>query len=1060
MRPSDPNWKGKLKLLPAYLDESAKKDPNRVIAAIANGDEVSLGFRDITVRQFADAVDRAAWYIHREIGPTNTFETLTYVGPNDLCYPIIAVAAGKVGYKIFYTSTRNSFEAHKSLLQATDCKVIATPSRIPAGIAPVIDRLKLRHLVFPGVLHWLYGTSEETRPYPFDRSFDQGRLDPFMVLHTSGSTGIPKPMVFPYSMYSTPQLFSFFPEEGGRRTVIQFFIEKSGRLLSPFPMFHGAGIFLFFAFGLFWNVIPVLPPTRPLTAQVVDEIHSSGAVTCSMVPPAILEDIAMDEKMLKNLERLDYLTYSSAPLSFETGEKLSGHVRLVQQYAQTETGFLHQLLVDPEDFRYVSYSSLSNMEFQHRYDDLYEPVMVKKEGLEDFQIGFLLEPSSNAIAMRDLCKRHPDPEKGDLYTVCGRLDDVIVFQNGEKLNPLTIEDTINQHPGVSSSLVVGHARFQAAVLVEPVSDRANTPTATTNFLDELWPTVELANRDCPAHGRIVKELVLILPPNVSLIMTPKGRPSRPANAELFEDLIENAYRRASLSNTVASVELNLDGSEEEVRDQVRQLVLSTTTVESLGDEEDFYTNGVDSLQTVQLSRLLTAALNNKNVKDRSIMPSLIYENSTIARLSSALLAITRAEGHTIPKDFAKKRSESIHAAIARHMPDFALDHKRVVVLTGSTGSLGSYLLEALISDSRVERIYCFNRTSDAADRQAAGSSMRGLSGQFDPARVVFLRYDVSREDLGLDPDTYTKLSTIVTDIIDNAWAVNFNRTLSSFDNNISGVRHLIAFARKSALRPSLFFTSSVGTARRWWLAGNNGPAPEEVVPDVDAVEFGGYPESKYVAEKLLESAWTHVGIDACILRVGQIAGPIRSQKGRWNEQEWLPTLISCSGQLGMLPVDIKDLGVIDWIPIDAVADVIIDLMHHRREKRARIPVYNLVNPRQEAWEKLVPTIQKVLTRSTGHEIKLVSYEEWLESLIKVESTLETDEELQRNRGVKLLDFFRGVADAGSGSVTRWATAKAQEASKTLRDVDAVKPEWMELWMHQWGFGAFKEPNGL
>lgn len=190
MEPTDPNWRSKLKLLPAYLDDIANHEPNRVMAAIPNGDEVSQGFTDITVRQFAKAVDRAAWYIHSNIGRSNTFETLTYIGGNDLCYPLIAIAAGKVGYKIFYTSSRNSFEAHKSLMLETECKVIATPSQIPAGIAQVIDALNLRHLVFPPLSYWLAESLEEDKPYEFSRSFEEGRLDPFMVLHTSGSTGM------------------------------------------------------------------------------------------------------------------------------------------------------------------------------------------------------------------------------------------------------------------------------------------------------------------------------------------------------------------------------------------------------------------------------------------------------------------------------------------------------------------------------------------------------------------------------------------------------------------------------------------------------------------------------------------------------------------------------------------------------------------------------------------------------------------------------------------------------------------------------------------------------
>lgn len=38
--------------------------------------------------------------------------------------------------------------------------------------------------------------SEEAVPhYPYEKTFEQARLDPYLTLHTSGSTGLPKPIV-------------------------------------------------------------------------------------------------------------------------------------------------------------------------------------------------------------------------------------------------------------------------------------------------------------------------------------------------------------------------------------------------------------------------------------------------------------------------------------------------------------------------------------------------------------------------------------------------------------------------------------------------------------------------------------------------------------------------------------------------------------------------------------------------------------------------------------------------------------------------------------------------
>lgn len=96
-----------------------------------------------------------------------------------------------------------------------------------------------------------------------------------------------------------------------------------------------------------------------------------------------------------------------------------------------------------------------------------------------------------------------------------------------------------------------------------------------------------------------------------------------------------------------------------------------------------------------------------------------------------------------------------HQAPTEHM---------TVVLTGSTGSLGSYLLDTLYHSKRVSRIICLNRSSNAADRHKQISQERGLS-PINPDRVEFLKADLSKHKLGIDSACYESLRSTVTHII-------------------------------------------------------------------------------------------------------------------------------------------------------------------------------------------------------------------------------------------------------------------------------------------------------
>lgn len=49
---------------------------------------------------------------------------------------------------------------------------------------------------------------------------------------------------------------------------------------------------------------------------------------------------------------------------------------------------------------------------------------------------------------------------------------------------------------------------------------------------------------------------------------------------------------------------------------------------------------------------------------------------------------------------------------ARNVPHPAMKPNLVVLLTGSTGSLGSYILDALISNSNISKVYYLTRGED------------------------------------------------------------------------------------------------------------------------------------------------------------------------------------------------------------------------------------------------------------------------------------------------------------------------------------------------------------
>ena len=79
----------------------------------------------------------------------------------------------------------------------------------------------------------------------------------------------------------------------------------------------------------------------------------------------------------------------------------------------------------------------------------------------------------------------------------------------------------------------------------------------------------------------------------------------------------------------------------------------------------------------------------------------------------------------------------------------------------------------------------------------------------------------------------------------NAWRVDFNLSLQSFEAHVAGTRKLVDFSCAIERPVRLLFTSSISEARNWDVS--IGPVPEDPIPSAEIATANGYGSSKYVA---------------------------------------------------------------------------------------------------------------------------------------------------------------------------------------------------------------------
>jgi hypothetical protein len=174
----------------------------------------------------------------------------------------------------------------------------------------------------------------------------------------------------------------------------------------------------------------------------------------------------------------------------------------------------------------------------------------------------------------------------------------------------------------------------------------------------------------------------------------------------------------------------------------------------------------------------------------------------------------------------------------------------------------------------------------------------------------------------------------------------------------------------------------------------------------------------------------------------------------------------------MLPSTLASLDKVDWIPVDMLADVIIEFTGvadaqsletatgalnetaklngagfvRSQESSSSLSVYHAINPQATSWAHLLPRVAKNLRES----VKIVSWIEWLEALRRSQR-IAMVEDLKMNPGLKLLPFYESLAqaEAQGKSMPVLDTQLSRTKSRTLSSLQSVSVGWMDMWLRQW-----------
>ncbi|PWY82419.1 NRPS-like enzyme [Aspergillus eucalypticola CBS 122712] len=1046
------------RLLTQLVDQQAKDQPDRLYCLHPSSQDADCEWRPITFQQVSAAVNHVAWWIDSRL-PGRKQQILAYIGTNDLRYLVFELACMKTGHAALLLSTRNSQAAFHHLLSKTHCSVLVDGSERPQ-LKKVVDQVEVACSDL-GLERWRMDpvwdvfAASPVKPYSHRENFTDIEDRPAIIIHSSGTTGLPKPVTLTHGYLATMDQMQTLPVPQGRESAQLFLRHKGEMRFCHGPLFHFIGIVCVFE-CIFYETPFLLSPDRPLTQDLFSRIMATpNPPRWCLIAPFVLQDLWSSEKGRQAIQGFSAVNFGGAPLSSATGNAISSHFRLQTLMGSSETGYTPTLLCeDPADWDCFEW----NPAFEHRMeevgDGLWELVIPRPSSRRYHGI-FHAFPNLSEYRTGDLFEPHPT--KPRLWRSKGRADDIIVLNNGEKLNPIDAEHLLETHSLVHRAAIFGQNRFQVALLVRPVWDEL-PETWTPQWLKQaLEPLVKDANGLLPAHGQIHHNRIAVASPDRPFALAPKGSLRRRETAQLYEDVINALYSDAtgnegSIYDVEKLKETTMEGIELWLQEAVSRILGGI----SVDLDADIVTLGMDSLQVVRLAQALQDAADRmRQSKQIAALwtSAVIYEQATVRRLARTLFRQLHghigAEGEEHISSFWPREHQLTHA-IWQQAQNLQLSGK-TVLLTGSTGELGSYLLEELLQDPTVAQVYCLNRSADAESRQLARFREKRLADGWlvDTSRVKFLLADLSQERLGLTGDEYSYLRERVDIVFHNAWMVNFNLPLSSFHAQLKGTGRLLNLIKGSPRQAAFHFISSIAA-----VSGRPTIVPEtdhiaETLHGPSIVLSQGYAESKYAAEVLCDLVARETKQEIAVHRVGQLGGPTDAEAGMWTTRDWFPALVRTSQTMKELPDNIGSIPV-DWVPIDVAARSIVQIACGRRNDRLastgsnNAEVYHITNPHISNWEPLAHIISQACSS------KIIPLKEWVQNLTNRVSDPKLNEEaLLEIPAASLLGFFRSLADSESWIRPPADTTNAQKHSAALRALGPVDAPLMKVWLQQW-----------
>lgn len=882
-----------------------------------------------------------------------------------------------------------------------------------------------------------------------------------MIFYTSGSTGLPKGVMYTERMVSKLWTVAFMSDCDAPVFNVNFMpLNHSGGRLTLAASFCAGGTSYFVAepdlSTLFEDWTLVRPTEMVMVPRVVDMLFQRYRSTVDRYSGQGIEPVVAEEQAAAELReqllggRVISGFVGSAPLSAEMASFIKSclDTHVLEGYGATEVGSITR---DGTVMRslVIDYKLIDVPELGYFTTDQPHPrgeLLVKSVTATP---GYYKRPEVTAEVFDANGYYHTGDVVAELgldRLVCvDRRKNVLKLAQGEFVALANLEAVFARAPLVRQIFVYGNSErhYLLAVIVPTAAalktfggDTGALKTALSESLQQTRKFAELQPYEVPIDFLIESEPFSANNGFLSAV----GKLLRPKLQDHYGERLEQLYADLAAAQADQLRELRHQAAD---RPMVDTLIAAAGALlgsahEHIDGDTCFMDLSGDSLSALTFSNLLQEIFGIEVPVGVIIGPA-----ANLRQLAHYIEAGRRSESR-------RPTSATVHGRGATELnaADLTLDKfidattladaatlahttgdPRTVLLTGANGYLGRFLcldwLQRLSENGG--KLICLVRGNDAA------AAKRRLLCAFDAGDPDLLRHfhdlsvghlevlagDIAEPTLGLNGPTWNRLANTVDCIVHPAALVNHVLPYAQlFGPNVVGTAELIRLAITARIKP-INYVSTVRSAMSFApddFVGNGDIRVINGVRPIDNTYANGYSNSKWAGEVLLREAHDLCALPVAVFRSGMILAHTR-YVGQLNPSDAFTRLIVSLLATGIAPKsfyetdDHGDRAKAHYVglPVDLIAASIAAL---GAQIGQGFHPFDVINPYDDGVS--LDTFVDWLIDEGRKIHRIDDYKNWL---ARFENALRALPEKQRQHTVlPLLDAYRQPQQLISGAV--------------------------------------------